>query len=437
MESNADYKSFLPWKNDPYPEDTKIGPDDRSGRIYLYDPKLQLAAEIAIVTQRPLLIRGDPGSGKSSFAPFAARNLNWCYFEKTITGRTEAKDLLWKFDALARLRDAQAKSYEKGDIDPNRYITPGVLWWAFNRDDAYEFMHRRNEQFAHSKYKSSHRRSQIEPFAEINHLRDKKRAVVLIDEIDKAEPEVPNDLLEIFGQNRFTVDELEHRVERVTPDPYDDEKSPNHYGSLLIIITTNQERDLPAAFLRRCIVHTITEPERQEDQIKRLEEIADLHLGKKFRLNADNKELTHRVAEKFCQLRQEAEKRQTRKPSTAEFLDALRSCLKLHIFPSKRVFSWEMIPGEDNEGLLKFLSEIPGLEWTRTAKLDKIDEDKTIKAYAEEKSILLKLNEKRTEVILEINGNVAEKFSAKMEMEKLNVYSNDLWDMVENNVFIK
>lgn len=351
MEPYADYRSFLPWENDPYPEDVKVGPDDRSGRIYLYDPKLQLAAEIAIVTQRPLLIRGDPGSGKSSFAPFVARNLNWRYYEKTITGRTEARDLLWKFDALARLRDAQVKSNKSHDIDPSHYITPGVLWWAFNREDAMKFAFHRKVVETHSNNMADEKIYNVEPFAEINNFRKKESAVILIDEIDKAEPEVPNDLLETLGLNRFTVDELDHTVQRIAPNSDKNERSPNHYGSLLIIITTNQERDLPAAFLRRCIVHAIEEPEEKEDQIRRLEEIADLHLGIKLRSLSDSKDLTRRVAEKCYHLRQEAKKGTGRGPSTAEFLDALRVCLELKIAPSESISSLGEIPGKHKENL--------------------------------------------------------------------------------------
>ncbi len=333
MEHYASYKTFLPWNDESISEEVEVGPDDRSGRIYLYDSKLKLAAEIAIVTQRPLLIRGDPGSGKSSFAPYVARNLNWRYYEKTITGRTEAKDLLWKFDALARLRDAQVASCESIDIDPSNYITPGVLWWAFNRDDAMKFASHRKAHDTHINIRANKKNYNVEPFANINNLRNGNRAVVLIDEIDKAEPEVPNDLLEIFGQNRFVVDELDHTVQRVFPNPVKDERSPDHYGGLLIIITTNHERDLPEAFLRRCIVHTIEEPDEEKDQIRRLEEIAYLHMGSKLRSNG--KELTHRIAEKCYQLRLEAKKGMVRGPSTAEFLDALRVCLELKIIPSE------------------------------------------------------------------------------------------------------
>ncbi len=324
MSSYADYNQFLPWMNNPNATDIEVGPDDRTGMVYLCDPNLKLAAEIAIVTQRPLLIRGQPGSGKSSFAPFAARNLNWSYYEATITGRTEAKDLLWKFDALARLRDAQARS----NIDPKRYVTPGVLWWAFNRETAMEQISQRRIL---SKATTSKGSKKDESFAESDIKRDPERAVVLIDEIDKADPELPNDLLEVFGLNRFTVDELDLNIERNAPERDPNPISPNHFGSLLIVITTNQERDLPDAFIRRCVVHTIKEPDDEKEQIERLEKIANLHMRSLIESHHYGEELIRKVAEKYCQLRKNEKGRPGRQPSTAEFLDTLRVCFKLGI----------------------------------------------------------------------------------------------------------
>ncbi len=337
MESITDYNKFLPWENDLSTTASGVGPDNRSGLVYLPDPKLQLAAEIAIVTQRPLLIRGNPGSGKSSFAPFAARNLKWRYYETTITGRTEAKDLLWKFDALARLRDAQAQSVAS-DISPSRYVTPGILWWAFNRDDALKFISKRNVSSENRNVSLGYK---AEPFAVINGQRDPLRSVVLIDEIDKAEPELPNDLLEVLGLNRFVVDELDRSIERKVPDQDPNPGSPNHYGSALIIITTNQERDLPAAFIRRCVVHTIEEPQGEDEQIKRLEEIADLHMRSLIVSHNAGENLVLNVAKTCYQLRQEANQSSGKGPSTAEFLDALRVCFTLGINPDSEI--WKQV----------------------------------------------------------------------------------------------
>ena len=105
----------LPWNNfesDPAAISSGTGaapPDDRTGRCYLPDDSLKTAIKTALVVQRPLIISGPPGCGKSSLAPFVARNLGWRYYEFNIKRGTQAKDLFWHFDALSRLRDAQAQ----------------------------------------------------------------------------------------------------------------------------------------------------------------------------------------------------------------------------------------------------------------------------------------------------------------------------------------
>jgi MoxR-like ATPase len=329
MSSAKAYRHFLPWQNGAVNSSSTAGPDDRSGNVYLHDPHLQLATETAIVTQRALLIRGEPGSGKSSFAAFAARNLGWRYYEINVTGRTEAKDLLWRFDALARLRDAQIRT--QPNINPHRYVTPGVLWWAFNRESVERL--RSDEKTDESLL--------VEPFAEVNSNRDPSRSVVLVDEIDKADPEVPNDLLEVFGLNRFNVEDLQLKVERKSPDLFHDPDSANHYGSLLIVITTNQERDLPSAFLRRCIVYSIQEPEKTEEQVIRLERIARLHFNSWIESQPKGANLVLNVAQKCCELRKMAKKHRRRGPSTAEFLDAVRVCFTLQIGPDSDL--WKQV----------------------------------------------------------------------------------------------
>jgi hypothetical protein len=84
-------------------------PDRRDGSVYCYDSELHLAVELALSTGRPLLLRGDPGSGKSSLAAYVARNLGWRYYEHVVTSATQAQDLLWRYDAVRRLADAQAR----------------------------------------------------------------------------------------------------------------------------------------------------------------------------------------------------------------------------------------------------------------------------------------------------------------------------------------
>lgn len=326
---SLEYNSFLRWNNQEINIEDAYSPDSRAGKVYLYDPTLKLATEIAIVTQRPLLLLGEPGSGKSSFAPFIARNLKWQYHEYNVTGRTEAKDLLWRFDALSRLRDAQAQT---DNIDPKYYVTPGVLWQAFDYNHALNYVaqHKRQSQNPESTEKLN--------IEDLN--RDKERAVVLIDEIDKADPNVPNDLLEVIGKNSFTVHETDDYIERKTP-ALNDDKPANKYGSLLIVITSNGDRDLPPAFIRRCIVHSLKEPSEESAFIERWEEIAKLHTGKNIINGKQKIKMINRLAKKCWDLRHDSVNESRRKPSIAEFLDALRICFQLNITPDSDI--WEQV----------------------------------------------------------------------------------------------
>lgn len=324
------YDSFLPWNDLPSNVRESYSPDTRSGEVYLYDPSLKLATEIAIVTQRPLLLLGEPGAGKSSFAPFVARNLKWQYHEYNVTGRTEAKELLWSFDALSRLRDAQANV---PDINPKFYIVPGVLWKAFNYKHALEYVKQ-------NKVRNSNITGESFGLPNPNTDRDMERAVVLIDEIDKADPNVPNDLLEVIGKNSFTINETQDYIER-KPPLQNTEKRANKYGSLLIVITSNGERDLPPAFVRRCIVHSLKEPFEEDAFVEKWKEIAKLHTDAKILENKQNLEMIERLAKKCWKLREENLSEFRRKPSIAEFLDALRICFKLSITPDSDI--WEQI----------------------------------------------------------------------------------------------
>lgn len=332
----GEYDSFLPWVNTPTLIDDRSSPDDRTGAVYLHDPRLQLATEVAIVTGRPLLMRGEPGSGKSSFAPFVARNLNWRYYEFNVTGRTEARDLLWRFDALRRLRDAQAAK-EGADLSPQQYVTPSVIWWAFNRKKAIDFL---------GSWRPKQGRSQeppetLEPFSEINSTREEGRAVVLIDEIDKADPNVPNDLLEVLGLNSFTVDETGDVIVKGVPPSQARGGPADKYGNLLIIMTTNDERDLPPAFIRRCIVHNLEEHRDENAQVERWKKIARLHMSRFIEEQDRNEELVNQVAAKCWRLREEGYNAARRSPCTAEFLDALRVCYRLNIRPDSTL--WQRV----------------------------------------------------------------------------------------------
>jgi hypothetical protein len=118
----------------PAAESGLDAPDHRDGRVYVHDWRLRLAVKVALTTGRPLLLRGDPGTGKSSFAAYVARNLGWRYYEHVVTARTQARDLLWTFDALRKLADAHMSRGEQ--LDDHDYIEPGALWWAIDPDFA-------------------------------------------------------------------------------------------------------------------------------------------------------------------------------------------------------------------------------------------------------------------------------------------------------------
>jgi len=293
---------------------TLDSPDPRDGRVYVHDAPLRLATEVALATGRPLLLRGKPGTGKSSFAAYVARRLGWRYYEHVCTARTQAQDLLWRFDAVRRLGDAQVRRSEDQPLNDDDYVEPGVLWWVFNRDSAMW----RGAPPAHPA-----RAPAVEPFADLNTGRSPEGAVLLLDEIDKADPDVPNNLLVPLGSLQFRVEETGAIVRR-RPSIRGNE---GLLGSLLVILTTNEERDLPQAFLRRCIVHRLEEPNEE-----RLVAIARLHLSEPgASLASDDLDLCRALSRKILELRKQAEELGERPPSTAEFLDAVHACRALGI----------------------------------------------------------------------------------------------------------
>jgi MoxR-like ATPase len=205
--------------------------DSVTGRYWLMTaPRIRLALEVALATGRPLLIEGDPGTGKSTLALAVSRTLGWRYLEVTITSRTQAQDLLWEVDHLRRLKDAHLGGDASGRVDDElNYVKPGVLWWAFDPAST-------------KKLPTPARDPCPGPSA--------RPAVLLIDEIDKADPEVPDNLLVPLGTLRFFVDGIGEVA--------------SHGSSLpLVIITSNRERDLSPAFLRRCVKLRLETPTRE------------------------------------------------------------------------------------------------------------------------------------------------------------------------------
>jgi MoxR-like ATPase len=283
------------------------------GKIYVWDDRVVFAVQVAQVTNRPLLVRGPAGSGKSSLAPFVANILRQRFYNFTVTARTQARDMMWEFDALARLNDANASrgaaSLASKVEQLHNYITPGMLWWAFDRHSA----RLRGAQ--------SERDLQVRPCEDPGGENARQGAVVLLDEIDKADPDVPNNLLEVLGSRQFEVQE--------TRTPVRDRQQP------LILITTNDERELPRAFLRRCIVLHLWD--KSEDE---LVEIAVQHFGEA------GSAIYRPVAKRLGELRAEAEKEGLRPPSTAEYLDAVAACLELQVGPhaaGEKAELWEYL----------------------------------------------------------------------------------------------
>jgi MoxR-like ATPase len=303
--------------------------DRRDGRVYVHDERIRTAVRVAIAARRPLLLRGDPGSGKSSLAPFIARALGWRFYATTVTARTQARDLMWEFDALRRLSDAQVRPVGELGSSPvdhlEYYVEPKVLWWALNPTSAA----------ARGLEQCPSEREAKDPGVGPRPPPENAGCVVLVDEIDKADPDVPNNLLECLGSLQFTVQETGFAVRA-------DEKVLNgEQPAPLVIVTTNDERELPAAFLRRCATLYLRRHEKPQ-----LLEIARNH----FPLPADDSDasvaqarLFEFVADELLRMQGEARRRGRRGPSTAEYLDALKACLEICRDPSSESDLWQQI----------------------------------------------------------------------------------------------
>ncbi len=257
-------------------------PDSRGG--YVYGDELIRAVRVALATGRPLLLRGAPGSGKTTLAKSVAAELGADYYQEVVTSRTEARDLQWRFDAIMRLADTQLEGRRERVKQSANYVEPKALWWGFDPISAAA-RGGGADQLAADPLPGG---SSVD-----------RHAVVLIDEIDKAEPEVANDLLEPFDGRGFTVAETGASVAPLR--------------SVFLVVTTNDERDLPAAFLRRCVVHELGRPSAAV-----LAKIARSHLG-----TALDDAGVHEMIGKVMALAKDARAARLRAPGTAEFLDAL------------------------------------------------------------------------------------------------------------------
>lgn len=287
-----------------YPIDSDIEMDAQGSwpaSVHRFDLKTAAALRAAEAAGRPLLIRGRPGVGKSQTARAAAAAAKRTFLSMVIDGRTEPHDLMWRFDAVRRLAHAQQR--QGPDLPPERdYLRPQVLWWAFDWKSASD---------------QARRIGMAPPVVPTKGLMaGADRAVLLIDEIDKADPELPNALLEVLANQGFSDP---HGGEPVTCRPA-------NYP--LVILTTNEERELPAAFLRRCLVLTLRLPIQRDELISYLVELGMQHqrfmISRGLRVGGSSNRVMRQAANDLADRRDEVgDDSGLYAPGTAEYLDML------------------------------------------------------------------------------------------------------------------
>src|SRR5918995_3484343 len=231
----------------------------KGSQSYVSTEDLTLAVNAAITLQRPLLIKGEPGTGKTMLAVEVAKALGVPLLEWHIKSTTKAQQGLYEYDAVSRLRDSQLGDERVHDI--HNYIVKGMLWQAFTQDQP---------------------------------------CVLLIDEVDKADIEFPNDLLRELDRMEFYVYETRELVKA------------KHRP--IVFITSNNEKELPDAFLRRCFFHYIKFPDRETMQA-----IIDVHFP------GIQKHLVSKALDIFYQVREVPGLK--KKPSTSELIDWLKLLL--------------------------------------------------------------------------------------------------------------
>lgn len=297
-----------------FPEN-KIFPGNNDKNIppYIFNDNIKIALQVALVTRRPLLITGSPGCGKSTLARVIAEAHQASYLSYTFTSRSRLEDLTGEIDQLQRLHDAHAvAATQEKLLDDWCYYKPGLFWWGFDPNSAKR---RGGKQDAVNKLGERFR----EP-SKPKYLNDAAEGVViLMDEIDKAEPDLPNDLLEPLDNLGFTLPGIEPIV--ANSDWY------------LVIITSNGERELPPAFLRRCVTLDLPDP-----NIDDLVKIAEQHI----KPAATQKDLYKKLAEKVITIATET-KNARRPPSTSEYLDAVKACIAFDIIPEDHDMTWQQI----------------------------------------------------------------------------------------------
>ncbi len=285
---------------------------NETAQIHVFEAQSIAAINAAIAARRPLLVRGEPGIGKSQLARAAAVKLERTYVQYVVDSSTESSDLKYQYDAVQRLAEAQIQAalnhvpLDGQQIDHHaireqlavkNFVSPGPLWWAFNWEHA-------KQPELESQLDST---LQFKPPPQFPKHNPDNGCVVLIDEIDKAEPEVPNGLLEALGDGQFNVPGRDEPVEAKGAAP-------------LVIITTNEERSLPQAFIRRCLVLPLKMPD-QDQMLGFL-----VQRGKAHFKQLDAGDLLQTVAQRLIENRNRAQASQLRPlPGQAEYLDLLRA----------------------------------------------------------------------------------------------------------------
>lgn len=281
---------------------------------YVLSADIRVALQVALVTNRPLLVSGLPGSGKTTLAKAVAESQGWSYLKHTLTSRSRLEDLTGEVDQLQRLHDAHTAISNKNVLMPDwAYLKPGLFWWGF---DAASALHKGKSENEITALGNSFR-----PPSKPKTLRDDVTGIViLLDEIDKAEPDLPNDLLEPLDRRSF---QLPDGTEIKAADDL----------RMLVVITTNGERDLPPAFLRRCIHLELQSPDSET-----LQRIATFHFKEEYKYS-DKAVIFSAVADKFAYVLTTAKNTDRRPPGTSEYLDAVRACLELGITPDSEVWN--------------------------------------------------------------------------------------------------
>ncbi|MBO9999214.1 MAG: MoxR family ATPase [Cyanobacteria bacterium SID2] len=332
----------LDFKNPEFIGDSEYQPKprecnlERNEELYPYlanvSEGLVEAVNLAIRLKRPLLLEGEPGCGKTKLARAVAYELgkrylqadNWPYFEWSVKSTDRSRDGLYTYDAVRRLYDAQIPTTNPEECDA---------------------IHQRLNDPKHKAYRQWGALGLA--FRESNDGKNPKRAVVLIDEIDKADPDFPNDLLLEIEEKRFVVTQTGEEV-RANPD----------YAPI-VFVTSNAQKQLPDAFLRRCLYHYIEFP-----SIEALQEIVIARFGKLWKMD-----LLDRTLRRFLKLRRlmEAEKGEFgKKVSTSELLDWIEA-LRLYASDDEDLdrllgknqlpYANTLIKTKDDRELVKYMEE--------------------------------------------------------------------------------